>query len=100
MDVHHVYPTEPNINKFFQLVEKLSNALFLPSSIVTLEKTSEFVSQIQGQDLSGVAAVVGGILAQDVLNVLACREPPLKNWLVFDGSSCTLSVMTQSISNV
>ena len=100
MDVHHVYPTEPNINKFFQLVEKLSNALFLPSSIVTLEKTSEFVSQIQGQDLSGVAAIVGGILAQDVLNVLAGRQPPLKNWLIFDGNSCTLLALTQCMSNL
>jgi len=95
MDVHHVYPTEPNIDKFFHLVETVTNALSLPSSIVTLEKTSEFISQIQGPGLSGVAAVVGGILAQDVLNVLAAREPPLKNWLIFDGNSCTLLTLTK-----
>jgi ubiquitin-like 1-activating enzyme E1 A len=93
MDVHQVCPTENNVNEFFGLVERTTNTLSLPSTVVTLEKTLEFIAEIQGPDLSGVAAVVGGILAQDVLNVLAGREPPLKNWLIFDGNSCTVTLL-------
>jgi hypothetical protein len=91
MDVHKSLPTVTNVDEFFKLVEKTMNGLSLPSTIVTLEKTSDLIAQIQGPDLSGIAAVVGGILAQDVLNVLAGKEPPLKNWLIFDGNSCTPS---------
>jgi hypothetical protein len=91
MDVHKTLPTVTNVDEFFTVVEKTTNRLSLPSTIVTLEKTSDFIAEIQGPDLSGIAAVVGGILAQDVLNVLAGKEPPLKNWLIFDGNSCTHS---------
>jgi ubiquitin-like 1-activating enzyme E1 A len=89
MGVHKTLPTVTDVNAFFKLVEKTTNGLFLPSTIVTLEKTSDFIAEIQGPDLSGVASVVGGILAQDVLNVLAGKEPPLKNWWIFDGNSCS-----------
>jgi len=47
------------------------------------------VSQLVHSDLSGVAAVVGGILSQDVLNALGGKELPLKNWMLFDGGTCT-----------
>jgi ubiquitin-like 1-activating enzyme E1 A len=88
MDLHKTLPTVRNVNEFFKLVENTANGLALPSTVVTLEKTSDFIAEIQGPDLSCTAAVVGGILAQDVLNVLAGKEPPLKNWLIFDGNSC------------
>lgn len=38
-------------------------------------------------ELAPVAAVLGGILAQDVINVLGKREQPLQNFLVFDGDT-------------
>ena len=96
MDVHKTLPTLTNLDEFYKLVEKTANSLSLPSTIVTLGKTSDFIAQVHGPDLSAMAAVVGGILAQDVLNVLAGKEPPLKNWLIFDGNSCTRSPRTRS----
>ena len=36
-------------------------------------------------ELSPVAAVLGGTLAQDAINVLAKMEQPVQNMLVFDG---------------
>lgn len=36
-------------------------------------------------ELAPVAAILGGVLAQDVINVLGKREQPLQNFLVFDG---------------
>jgi ubiquitin-like 1-activating enzyme E1 A len=38
-----------------------------------------------GNELSPVAAFLGGSLAQDVINVLSAREQPLQNMLLFDG---------------
>ena len=48
-------------------------------------------------ELSPVCAVVGGMLAQDVLKALAARESPIVNFFVFDGSTgggtvCRMSV--------
>lgn len=38
-------------------------------------------------ELSPVCAVVGGMLAQDILKALAAREPPIANFFAFDGST-------------
>lgn len=38
-------------------------------------------------ELSPVCAVVGGMLAQDILKTLAAREAPIANFFVFDGST-------------
>lgn len=44
---------------------------------------SEF-SRGRGVEVSGIAAVIGGFLAQDVLNYLTRRELPIQNTLVYD----------------
>lgn len=36
-------------------------------------------------EMSPVCAVVGGLLAQDILKALAAREPPIANFFTFDG---------------
>lgn len=38
-------------------------------------------------EFSPVCAVVGGMLAQDVLKALAAREAPIANFFTFDGST-------------
>ncbi|KZT28337.1 hypothetical protein NEOLEDRAFT_1058770 [Neolentinus lepideus HHB14362 ss-1] len=38
-------------------------------------------------EFSPVCAVVGGMLAQDILKALAAREPPIANFFVFDGTT-------------
>lgn len=38
-------------------------------------------------EFSPVCAIVGGMLAQDVLKALGGREPPIANFFVFDGST-------------
>ena len=37
-------------------------------------------------EMSPVCAVVGGLLAQDILKALAAREPPIANFFTFDGN--------------
>ncbi|OZJ06973.1 hypothetical protein BZG36_00247 [Bifiguratus adelaidae] len=36
-------------------------------------------------ELSPISAIVGGILAQDILKVLSGKELPIKNWFLYDG---------------
>ncbi|KAG6850062.1 hypothetical protein H0H93_001612 [Arthromyces matolae] len=38
-------------------------------------------------EFSPVCAIVGGMLAQDLLKALAAREPPIANFFVFDGNT-------------
>ena len=40
-----------------------------------------------GSELAPVTAVLGGQLAQDVINVLGQRQQPIQNLIVFDGDS-------------
>jgi ubiquitin-like 1-activating enzyme E1 A len=38
-------------------------------------------------EFSPVCAVVGGVLAQDILKTLAAREAPIANFFTFDGNT-------------
>ncbi|KAI0357375.1 hypothetical protein OH77DRAFT_1399267 [Trametes cingulata] len=46
----------------------------------------ETMATTAAHELSPVCAVVGGLLAQDVLKALAAREPPIANFFTFDGN--------------
>ncbi|KAG9315727.1 hypothetical protein JVU11DRAFT_3374 [Chiua virens] len=45
------------------------------------------LSTAASHEISPVCAVVGGMLAQDILKALAAREAPIANFFVFDGTS-------------
>lgn len=90
IDVKAQNPTVSNITDFTHLVSLKISELSLPSSICTGKEIEEFIVQLDSHQLSGVAAIVAGILSQDVLNALGGRELPVKNWLIFDGRSCTI----------
>ncbi|KAH9925557.1 uncharacterized protein B0H18DRAFT_1008963 [Fomitopsis serialis] len=47
----------------------------------------EVVATTAAHELSPVCAVVGGMLAQDILKALAARESPIVNFFAFDGST-------------
>ena len=52
-------------------------------------KASFISSFVEGctSELAPVAAILGGVLTQDVINVLGKREQPLQNFVVFDGET-------------
>jgi hypothetical protein len=89
LDSYSIRPLSEDIDNFVNLVSAKVSSLSLPSTLATPTHIRDFILQLTPTDLSGVAAVVGGILSQDVLNALGGRELPLKNWLIFDGRSCT-----------
>ncbi|KAI0755292.1 hypothetical protein C8Q80DRAFT_423967 [Daedaleopsis nitida] len=46
----------------------------------------ETLATTAAHEMSPVCAVVGGLLAQDILKALAAREPPIANFFTFDGN--------------
>ncbi|KAI9057470.1 hypothetical protein FKP32DRAFT_1598195 [Trametes sanguinea] len=46
----------------------------------------ETMASTAAHEISPVCAVVGGLLAQDILKALAAREPPIANFFTFDGN--------------
>lgn len=61
-----------------------AEALGLPRTLITPEVVRE-VSEGLNLEISAVAAVIGGFLSQEVINVLTLRENPLDNILIYDG---------------
>lgn len=78
---------------FAHQVNKTLSSLALPPDLCTPSHIEEFVAHIEPTNLSAVAAVVGGLLSQDILNTLGGREIPIKNWMIFDGRSCTSTLV-------
>ncbi|ORY79992.1 hypothetical protein BCR37DRAFT_403198 [Protomyces lactucae-debilis] len=66
--------------------QEQARVLGLADSCVTEEVVHD-VSESLGCELSPVAAIVGGILSQDVLNVLSKREQPVDNWFIYNGET-------------
>lgn len=63
-----------------------ARALGLPATIVTHEFVASF-GALEGVQISAVAAVVGGQLAQDMINYLTRREYPIQNIVIYDAKS-------------
>ncbi|PCH39747.1 hypothetical protein WOLCODRAFT_136479 [Wolfiporia cocos MD-104 SS10] len=74
-------PTLENIaNSLLQKASVNKQAIpHLPKELI------ETIAYTAAHELSPVCAVVGGMLAQDILKALAARESPIVNFFVFDG---------------
>ena len=71
---------------FEELLVEKTRALGLPAGIIKEQFVTSFSRGI-GTELSPVAAVVGGVLGQDVLNVLGQKEQPIQNLFLFRGDT-------------
>src|SRR5450432_3230984 len=58
-------------------------ALSLPMETLRADVIRSFLQNL-GSELAPVTAVLGGQLAQDVINVLGHRQQPIQNLVVFD----------------
>ncbi|KAF9021060.1 hypothetical protein BDZ89DRAFT_957785 [Hymenopellis radicata] len=59
---------------------------------------TESLSTTAGHEFSPVCAIVGGMLGQDILRTLAAREPPIANFLAFDGNTGGATVSRMSMT--
>jgi len=57
----------------------------------------EAMSTTAAHEFSPVCAIVGGMLAQDILKALAGREPPIANFFTFDGNTGGGTVVRMSM---
>jgi ubiquitin-like 1-activating enzyme E1 A len=48
---------------------------------------NRILAQTAATELSPVCAIVGGILAQEIIKVLSGKELPVQNWFLYDGIS-------------
>lgn len=55
---------------------------------VEKERLTDDHLQLIARELCATCAVVGGVLAQDMIKVASCRDQPLKNFFLFDGYEC------------
>ncbi|KAJ7505451.1 hypothetical protein B0H11DRAFT_2340356 [Mycena galericulata] len=98
--VHGQLPTGPDDVAELQLI---ANAMISAADVnkQVLERVPteliQSLSEIARSEFSPVCAIVGGMLAQDILKTLAARDPPIANFFTFDGNTgagtvCRLSM--------
>ncbi|KAF8895436.1 hypothetical protein BD779DRAFT_1466851 [Infundibulicybe gibba] len=66
----------------------ISTAEVNPQVLTTIPRDLvDSLSTTANHEFSPVCAIVGGMLAQDILKALAAREPPIANFFVFNGNT-------------
>ncbi|KAH6850004.1 hypothetical protein B0I37DRAFT_323396 [Chaetomium sp. MPI-CAGE-AT-0009] len=90
-----------HLAEFTRLCSDQHKALGLPSETLRSDVLRAFLQNVAASSAGGgggasevapVAAVLGGQLAQDVINVLGCTQQPVQNFVVFDGEAMEASV--------
>ena len=71
---------------FTVLATQKHKALGLPDETLRSEILRKFLQNL-GSEMAPVTAVLGGQLAQDVINVLGHRQQPIQNMVLFDGDT-------------
>ncbi|KAJ4304163.1 E1 ubiquitin-activating protein aos1 [Collariella sp. IMI 366227] len=80
-----------HLAQFTLLCGEQHKKLGLPSETLRSEVLRSFLQNVGGE-VAPVAAVLGGQLAQDVINVLGQTQQPIQNFLVFDGEAMEAGV--------
>lgn len=73
-----------DLKEFTRLATQKHKALSLPAETLTPEFLRSFLQNL-GSEIAPVTAILGGQLAQDVINVLSQKEQPIQNMVIFDG---------------
>ncbi|ODA81210.1 hypothetical protein RJ55_04174 [Drechmeria coniospora] len=75
-----------DLKLFTQIATQKHKALGLPSESLRPEFLRSFLQNLGGE-FAPVAAILGGQLAQDVINVLGQTQQPIQNMVVFNGDT-------------
>ena len=82
-----------DVQDFAKLAFTHHMTLSLPPETLNSEVIRKFLQGV-GTELPPVAAMLGGMLAQDVINVIGKREQPIQNFVVFDGENFNVPMHT------
>jgi ubiquitin-like 1-activating enzyme E1 A len=78
--------TQHDLKVFTTLAMQKSKELGLPDETMNAEFLRKFLQNISSE-LAPVTAMLGGLLAQDAINVIQHCEAPINNLCLFDGES-------------
>jgi len=73
-----------DLNKLKAIRDDLFKKYDINSAVLSDESLSKIIRNA-GMELLPICSVVGGILAQDILNMLSKKELPITNWFCYDG---------------
>ncbi|KAI5783788.1 hypothetical protein FPQ18DRAFT_298574 [Pyronema domesticum] len=76
--------TREDLKEFVRIITPETERMGLPVELNEVGFMRSFLQNATAE-LSPVAAILGGVLAQDAINVLAKTEQPVGNFCVFDG---------------
>ncbi|PBP28757.1 ThiF family protein [Diplocarpon rosae] len=76
--------TTGDLKKFTVLATQKHKTLGLPEETLRSEVLRKFLQNL-GSEIAPITAVLGGQLAQDVINVLGARQQPIQNLVILDG---------------
>lgn len=75
-----------DLKLFTQIATQKHKALNLPGETLRPEFLRSFLQNL-GSEIAPVTAILGGQLAQDVINVLGQTQQPIQNMVIFDGTT-------------
>lgn len=75
-----------DLRVFTQIATQKHKALSLPSETLKPCVLRKFLQNL-GSEIAPVTAILGGQLAQDVINVLGQSQQPIQNTVIFDGTT-------------
>lgn len=74
-----------------ELVNTCKQLQIDPTLVLKPKYVEQFVKQ-NGVEFSPVAAVLGGAVSQDVINILGKKQQPLNNFIIFDGITLDMPI--------
>ncbi|CCF56335.1 hypothetical protein KAFR_0B00350 [Kazachstania africana CBS 2517] len=80
-----------NLDEFKNETIKMCDRLTINPKSLSGDYLEQFYNQI-GLEFSPVSAIIGGAIAQDVVNILGKRSSPLNNFIVFDGITLDMPI--------
>jgi len=90
---HSRYPStssrESDVQELKSLQTQVLEKLGLDESI--LKNNNDWHNSVFGE-LSPVCAIVGGVLAQDIIRAVSAKDTPIRNFFLFDGIHCGGSI--------
>ena len=83
--------TPSSVDELHNNTVKKCEDLGIISTNLKKEYTEQFFRQVN-VEFAPVAAIIGGAVAQDVINILGKRQSPLNNFIVFDGITLEMPI--------
>ncbi|CAL9734502.1 DNA damage tolerance protein RHC31 [Monosporozyma servazzii] len=83
---------DTDVSQYKDQVNKMCEQLRIdPALILKPEYIEQFITQ-HHVEYAPVAAILGGAVAQDVINILGKRQQPLNNFIIFDGITLDMPI--------